>query len=227
MPNHSDIGTAAEARELLFNLHDKIKDVKLSQTLEAFLIYLGNLNNCYVSPEGTKARIENFSPQDTCTGCHASATSKSICGNVYAPSNRTKKNLEMMTKAFAAYRKFRNPESEDTATIKDLFYVAPFVLTHKLDINKEWVSKYASESTSYAGEVMLHEIYERWISGIRENAELLSKYASGGVLTHDESAQLVKAILKDPWIVGRATNADVSGALRVATGGKKDPLKIS
>ena len=199
VPKPVDDATAKRARALLFKLNEKVRSIEFETDLSEFLNFLGEMNNCYKAPEGTKAKIEGFSPETTCTGCVADAINNKICGNVYAPSERTLLNLKTMIKAFAAFRLSKVPGGPVRATIKDLMYVAPFVLNGKLNINPHWIGKYGHSSTAYATEQALNTIYDKWSNGIREIGSIQQKIIDGKELTADDRSDLFNFYLKNPW----------------------------
>ncbi len=171
IPKRVDDESSKSNTKLLLALHQQIKNIKMDDALEYFLAYLTMLNNCYAFPEGDKGIAKNnnmFNPQETCATCPAANVFDNVCGNVFAISTRTREDLVKMTKAFAALRMYKDPESEKKATIKDLLLIAPFVLAEKMQINREWKEKRKFGSEYSAVEQALNLEYDRFLNSWRE-----------------------------------------------------------
>jgi MoxR-like ATPase len=212
--------TAKKATEALYALIEKAKQIPVRTTTRYFLTYLEHMDNCYRSPEGTKLSLTNFSPEETCVGCHAFAKNKGICGNVNAPGERTIDNLETAARAFAAYRIYRLPDTAKDVTIEDVFAVAPFVLYSKLEIRQGWQEKFGDHSKWNSVDMALREIHSRWRETLEKNRDLFDAAANAQrPLTPDESRRLFDVYAENPWMAQQEDIRKVYRYLLRASGG--------
>ncbi len=94
--------------ETVLELYQIIKKIELDGVSKSLMRYLSRMSNCIKSKTKNKEDIE-FS-QELCKGCHPSREFYNICGNVFAPTNRTRINLKKMGQAFALLRAYKIAE---------------------------------------------------------------------------------------------------------------------
>lgn len=181
----------------VLKLYQEVKKIPLSDIATEFLLYLTRVNQCIKSPEGTKLSI-NSNVKDFCKGCSAFAPDKGICGNVYAPSERTILNLVNFSKSIAMYRVYKTGGSLEVL-LEDVLAAAPFVFYSKIDINSEWVNKYGRGSLWNAISEFIKISYLRWINGLKENKEIIDKIVKKDTLKEEEEKDIISYCEKDPW----------------------------
>jgi MoxR-like ATPase len=194
--------------EKVLEVYEIVKKVPLSPLAEEFIAYFMRMNQCIKSPEGTKLTVTGIGGE-FCKGCSAFAPDKGICGNVYAPSERTIANWISLSKAFALYRAYKLNEREDNVkvTIEDVIAAAPFVLYSKLSINPNWVSKYAKGSLYNAVNEVVRIAYDRFMRGLKENKDLIQRMINarnnGNEPLEEDKDLAVRYCEKDPWFFSK------------------------
>ena len=184
--------------EELKRLYKKANEIPINDSAIRFGIYLGRLDNCYKSHNGSKTSIDNFSPE-LCEGCKAIKEDLNICGNVHSPSDRTTLNLFNFAKAFAAYRGYITHKEDVQVELKDLVAIAPFVLSADLiGLDSNWIEKYGNKSSKYASELALKLLIGRYL---KSNATIDSFDLKGPATIEDKRVN--ELALENPWSVDR------------------------
>lgn len=201
---HGKAGLDVEKKQplthLVIEFYEKINQVPLEATAEEFIMYLTRLNQCTKSPEKSKLTIENFS-MDYCKGCRHIVKDNGICGNVFAPSERSIIALSGLAKGFAIIRYAKaqdktKKQQDIKATIEDVLEAAPFTLYSKIDIEPNWVEKYAQGSKWKATKDVIKKCYDRFTRFFAKNEEVLKR----GAETEEDKQNLEKyATEEDPW----------------------------
>ena len=184
--------------EELKRLYKKVNDIPISDSSIRFGIYLGRLDNCYKSHDGSKTSIDNFSPE-LCDGCKAIKEDLGICGNLHTPSDRTTLNLFSFAKAFAAYSGYITNNENVQVELRDLVAIAPFVLSADLiGLNQNWIEKYGNKSTKYASELALKLLIGRYLKSndVIDSLDLNSSPTIG-------DKRVNELALQNPWSVDR------------------------
>jgi MoxR-like ATPase len=196
--------------------------IPVSASAEEFLVYLGGLSNCVKSPTGSKQGI-NFKQRDMCDGCHHAKDDVlgkgNVCGSVYAPSDRSLINLEVIGRMVAGLRAYKVIDAlsrgqlevdnaEDFArqyidnlqvTLDDITSVAPFILSSKMIIDPAWIEQHYSGSKFLATQDVIRNALERFKNFTTSDAyEALVN--SDGKMTQEAKQRLLDyAKTRDPW----------------------------
>ena len=201
---HSKTSTAVDAYDGAGVLDDVIsalqgvRTIPISGTVDEFLLYLQNMNQCIKAPNKTKLEIENFSPETMCRGCHLITGNNNLCGSVYAPSDRSIISLQNLAKGFAVYRCLQTEDdpSQLRVELEDVLAAAPFVLLSKINIHPGWIDKTSVGSRWQAVNNVVKFSYERFTKFIRSNWEYLQQQT-----TEAKAALKTYAEEKDAWAV--------------------------
>ncbi len=209
--------------ETVLDLYKSISDIPLAPATVQFIVYLSGLSNCIKSLTGSKEGIA-FT-LDMCKGCKHAATKENMCGNVYAPTNRSLINIQNVAKGVAALRAYKvlqrmlaRAESDSkkkrtlnefmqsdylknlTVTMNDVMACAPFILYSKMQINDQWVQKNYQGSKFLAVEDVVESAYQSFMTFYKEQNKVLARY----MVSKDQEG-LRKFMQKyateaDPWM---------------------------
>jgi MoxR-like ATPase len=186
--------------EEILELYELTLQVPLNPFAEEFVAYFMRMNQCIKSPEGIKLTVTGVGGE-FCKGCSALPPDKEICGNIYAPSERTVANWILLSKAFALYRTYKLNSKEDAEVmIEDVKAAAPFVLYSKLSINPNWVAKHCERSLYNSINEVIRIAYDRWLRGLKENKELIDKMVKGKKLSEEDENKAIRYCERDPWL---------------------------
>jgi MoxR-like ATPase len=209
--------------QVVFNLFNNVSDVPLSAMASEFLVYLSGLSNCIKSSTGSKEGIA-FT-LDTCKGCKHAAYKNNVCGNIYAPTNRSLLNLQAVAKGVASVRAYKVLAKQlDTApsdskklkvlnefmtseylsnlevSCEDVLAIAPFILYSKIQINDQWVRKNYQGNKFKAIQDVVYTAYDKFTKFYREHKKNIVGYLAGG--NQETNSDFIKkyALEKDPWM---------------------------
>lgn len=209
--------------ETVVDLYQRIRSVPLSSMTSEFLVYLSGLSNCIKSSTGAKEGIA-FT-LDLCKGCHHAAAENNICGNVYAPTNRSLINLQSVGKAVAAVRAYKSlvqlieSSSSDSkkrsATTKfmesdylrnvevtpdDIVALAPFILYSKIQVNEQWVKKFYQGNKFAAVRGVVNSAYNRFTQFYRDHRQEIVLFMTSN--DHQKMLEFLHkyAKEKDAWM---------------------------
>ncbi len=189
--------------DTVVDLYQHISSIPLSAMTSEFLVYLSGLSNCIKSSTGAKEGIA-FT-LDLCKGCHHAAAENNICGNVYAPTNRSLINLQSVGKAVAAVRAYKSlVQSIESAgsdskkrkaaaefmesdylrnievTAEDILALAPFILYSKIQVNEQWVKKFYQGNKFTAVQGVVSSSYNRFVGFYRDHQQDLVRFMVSG-----------------------------------------------
>ena len=194
-----EAGIGAGVAKEVFQLHVDARRLPLDTIVEELFVYMTKMNNCIRSPEGTKMSIETFNEQ-YCSGCHANAQYHEACANFHAPSPRVLRDLMAFSKAFAAYRMHKLPNTPNTVTLDDVNAVGSFVVTaEKLGINRGWVHQFAEDSGYNATKEALKLISLKFVVDSKAMIPFIDSEARGTKLGKDDVQKLGTILRGSPW----------------------------
>ncbi len=215
--------TKESLTDMVMRLHQRLVEIPLGGLSAEFLVYISGMSNCIKSPTGSKEGIEF--KLDLCKGCHHAAFCNNICGNVYAPTNRSLINLETVAKGIAAVRAYKalikSTQREKTdskraraisdfmkseflvnleVTPEDILACAPFVLYSKIQINDQWVQKHFQGSRFLAVQTVIQTACAKFLTFYKDHQDDLVTYASSGNGTGMIEFLKKYAKEKDAWM---------------------------
>jgi len=95
----------------VLDIYKHVSQIKFSREAVEFMLYFMRMNQCVKSPDKSKLTL-NIKLSEHCKGCHLIGLDGGICGNVYAPSERTIDNWRSLAQAFTLFRVSRVVENQ-------------------------------------------------------------------------------------------------------------------
>lgn len=187
-----------ELKENFFALYTEARRIEVDPIATEFLLALSNKDQCYKSPEGTKASLDSMNYSELCRGCGAAAVYKNVCGAISAPSIRAIEDLKDLSKTYVLVTRGDGDRAKMRVGIDDVLAVSNFALLKKMKIDESWVSANASNSSPYAVSIAMKELYTRFVDSMKKLHTIMRKESDGVELSVDDRRKLGDAIRCDP-----------------------------